>query len=164
MGLLDLPRAVRSGDKCHMLADVCTCHLVWHVFGHCSLVPRLSAVCHGQSQPSASSSHTANPHAREEIHPCARGHCGPSANISRGVLLPLHYSGQVHQMSGGGTQQVHHSPSVCGHVHCHVGGQIGGTSHHYIWPGKTVHFSSVDWSTQVARSAAYQHHSLPPPE
>jgi hypothetical protein len=26
---------------------VCTCHLAWHVFRHCYLVPRLPAMCQG---------------------------------------------------------------------------------------------------------------------
>jgi hypothetical protein len=84
-------------------------------------VPRLLAVC----QVEASSPHPANSTAREEIHTCACGHCGSSASISRGVLLPLHHGGQVHQMAGGGIHQVHHSPAVCGHIHCHMGGKIG---------------------------------------
>ncbi len=122
-GFPGFQRTVSSGDTCHTSADVGTCNLAWHVFGHCSLVPRLSAVCQGQGQPSASSSHPANSRAREEIHPHACGYCRSSAYILRGILLPFHYGGQVHQMAGGCAHQVHHSPAVCGHLHCHVGGQ-----------------------------------------
>jgi hypothetical protein len=48
-------------------------------------------VCLGQSRSSTCSSHPAHSCAREKVHAWAHEHCGPSANISRRVLLPLYY-------------------------------------------------------------------------